>query len=126
MLMVVGLSCLYVGSYGWGVTLLAVCLSIAAVFFRTYGPYLDRLEQRAPPRRTEVAVTSHSIPGMAEPLSTDLVVALALTAYGTLIMVGSLIWTRGEPLALNLLAGGAFFVVGIMVWLLGSSTITDA
>lgn len=55
----------------------------------------------------------------AEPLPTDLVVALAMSAYGLLIVGAGLIWTRAAHLAMNLLAAGGFFFVAGIVWRLG-------
>lgn len=148
MAMVVGLSYLYVGSYAWGLALLAAFLLGAIGFLRAYGPYLDRLEQRAPARSAPTVATSHEfaasddaafahIPAnspsgcdkvqsgssspTAEPMSTDTVVALAMTSYGLLFLGGGLIWTRGEQLVLNLLAGGGFLVVAWIVWWQGRS-----
>jgi hypothetical protein len=125
MLMVVGLSYFYVGSYTEGLLLLVACLLTGTVFFLTYGPHLDRLERRAPPRQTATITEPHSNPkscDSAEPISTESLVALAMCAYGVLIAVASLIWTRGEDLALNLLASAGFLIVAAISWWLGHPT----
>jgi hypothetical protein len=122
MLMVVGLSYFYLGFYTGGLLLLVACLLTGTVFFLTYGPYLDRLERRAPPRQnaaiTEPPSNTKSS-DLAEPISTESLVALAMCAYGVLIAVTSLIWMRGEDLALNLLASAAFLIVAAISWWLG-------
>jgi hypothetical protein len=122
MLMVVGLSFLYVGRYGSGLGLLAGFALGTVVFFRLYGPYLSFLEQRAPPPSPVLPAGAHTLPVQNEPLSTNLIVALATGGYGLLIGGGGLIWTRGEHLILNLMAGVAFLVAAGIVWLLGRPT----
>jgi solute:Na+ symporter, SSS family len=144
MLMVVGLSYLYVGGLGPGLACLSAFAVGAAAFLRTYGPYLDRLERWAP-RQPDHAMTptdataaegaaehatvpSHAWSGpehspgsgpSSEPMSTDSVVALSMLFYGSLFLGGGLLWTRGEQLVMNLLAGGGFLGVGVIVWWLG-------
>jgi SSS family solute:Na+ symporter len=126
MLMVVGLSFLYVGRYGSGLGLLAGFALGTIIFFRLYGPYLSFLEQRAPPRSPSPApvlpAEAHTLPDQSEPVSTNFIVAMATGGYGLLIGGGGLIWTRGEHLLLNLMAGLAFLVAAGIVWLLGRPT----
>jgi hypothetical protein len=123
MLMVVGLSLLYVGRYGSGLGILVSFALGTLMFFRLYGPYLGFLEQRAPPTSPSspsvMSAGAHTLPDQNEPVSTNLIVALATGGYGLLIGGGGLIWTLGEHLILNLMAGVAFLVAAGIVWLLG-------
>jgi hypothetical protein len=120
MLMVVGLSILYVGCYGSGLGLLAGFALGTTAFFRAYGPYLTRLERRAPPQMSpDLEAASIATEDRTEPLATNYIVALATGGYGLMIGGGGLIWTRGEQLTLNLLAAGAFLVAAIAVGWLG-------
>ncbi|MHC4797576.1 MAG: hypothetical protein ACYTF1_13110, partial [Planctomycetota bacterium] len=88
------------------------------IFLKTYGPYLARLEKRAPTDLT-VSDTDLSQPVATEPLPTNIVVAIAVAAYGLLIIVAGLIWTQGNNVILNLLAGGALLITAAIVWKLG-------
>lgn len=122
MLFTVGMSYLYVGAFGWGAGFLLVSVLVGALFFSTYGGYLDRLELRVPPRQTEVASSQTSTSNYdptAEPMPTELVVALAMFAYAVLIAGASLIWSRGENLVLNLIASAAFAAIAVLSWRIG-------
>ena len=124
MLLVTGLSYLYVGFFARGVLLLAICLITGVLFFRSYGPYLSRLEQRAPPRQVPTTIPSHS-PGsdtVSEPLPTERIVAISMGVYGMLIGAGALIWTHGEDLILNSVAALSFLLVAAFAWRLGRTT----
>jgi len=140
-LLVLGMSHLYVGACGAAIGELAGFLLMGGVFLASYGPYLDRLERWAPPvshnappppgpsaedmaRETrhepvEPAVPSpHTDRSAADPLPTDIVVAVATLLYGLLIALGGLIWTRGADLAFNLIAAAMFVVsAGVVAWL---------
>jgi hypothetical protein len=152
MLMVVGLSFLYVGRYGLGGGLLIGSLLAVGVFAGSYGPYLNRLERRAdgltrpssfqpPPAPSEAAGTdslnagpgevTHSPPprqGSSEashapqPAPASRIIALATSFYGVLIVASGMIWTEGADLAYNLLAGAALLVCAVIVWRSGRNT----
>jgi hypothetical protein len=66
-----------------------------------------------------VSDTDLSQPVATEPLPTNIVVAIAVAAYGLLIIVAGLIWTQGNNVILNLLAGGALLITAAIVWKLG-------
>lgn len=125
MLMVLGLSYGYVGCYGLAAVLVAGFALGIGLFSRYYGPYLRRLEARAPRGQHDGAsidrqtVTVPSEP--SRPLPTSLIVALAAAAYGLLMVLGGLIWTRGVDLVLNLLAGSGLILAAAIVWWLGRS-----
>ncbi len=133
MLMVIGLSILYVGRYGPAVGLLFGFLLAGGLFLKLYGPYLERLDARASrePAGTsddaddeqrkittsEQEATEASKDAQAEPLPTSVIIALATASYGVLIALGGIIWTAGGDLVLNLLAGGGLLVCAAVVWL---------
>ena len=137
MLMVVGLSILYVGRYGPAVGLLFGFLLAGGLFLKLYGPYLGRLDSRASkepagssdesdegPRsiaKSEQAATEARKDARADPLPTSVIIALATASYGVLIALGGVIWTAGGDLLLNLLAGGGLLVCAAVVWLSGRS-----
>jgi Na+/proline symporter len=121
MLLITGLSYLYVGFFARGVLLLAACLITGLLFFWSYGPYLSHLERRAPPRQLPATIPSH-IPcsdSASEPLPTERLVAISMGIYGILIGAGALIWTHGEDLTLNIVAAVAFLLVAAFAWRLG-------
>jgi len=128
MLMVIGLSYLYVGGYLTALMFLIGFVLCGSIFLGTYGPYLKRLEQRAPLAREpsklppvveddsgQTAPPDQDTPS-AEPMPTNVIVALATSAYGLLIVLVGLIWTRGGDLMLNLLAGAALLISALVVW----------
>lgn len=119
MLMVLGLSLLYVGNYVRGGALLSGFVACGALFATFYGRYLDRLERRV---GGPVAVSSAETPQAAsvgssgsEPMAVGGVIALATAAFGLLIIIGGLIWTRRADLLYNLLAGTALVVCAVAV-----------
>src|SRR5262249_10548758 len=101
------------------------------VFLWCYGPYLARLEQWAPPTSGDSPQTASvqattplrsEVGGpLGEPAPTSVVVALATTAYGLLIVLAGLIWTQGSALLFNLLGGGMLLACAAAVWWLGRS-----
>src|SRR5262249_46375599 len=102
----------------------------ASVFFWSYGPYLDRLERRAPVEPSLKPVSEPhgqpepepaARPRAAEPVAPGTVVALASGAYGLLLVLGGLLGTQGEGLVFNLLAGAALIASAVGVWWLGRS-----
>jgi hypothetical protein len=145
-LLVLGLSGLYVGAYGTAVAELAGFLLGGGCFTLSYRRYLDRLEAWAP-KEIEGAIASPvtaSVPApgdsnrpdapaaaspadpaapaadaAAQPVSTDVVVAVATLAYGLMIALGGLIWTRGEDLVFNLVAAGLLIICAAAVSWLG-------
>ena len=141
MLMVVGLSALYLGGYVLGGGLLTGSLLTGGIFAGTYGSYLNRLEWRigepthrsssespgTPPKATGTDIpdadreadpeTSGQEP--AEPAPASRIITLATAAYGLLIAAGGLIWTRGVDLTYNLLAGAALLLCAVVVWRAG-------
>ena len=137
MLMVIGLSLLYVGRYGPAAGLLVGFLVAGGLFLRFYGPYLVRLEDRAstePARssdeaddgqrkieRSEPKATEAHRDSRTEPLPTSVIIALATALYGMLIALGGVIWTEGKDLVLNLSAGGGLLVCATVVWITGRS-----
>jgi hypothetical protein len=133
LLLILALSQLYVGRYGAAAGELIGCALGGAVFLRSYGPYLTRLEQRAPPEprpglpsealpqakpATASPPSDQQSPG-AEPAPTPVVVALTTAAYGLLIALSSSVWARGTALVFNLLAGGALLGCAALVYWLG-------
>src|SRR5688572_1451801 len=83
MLLVLALSHLYVGAYGIALGELAGAAVMGGVFWKSYAPYLDRLERRAPRDRADdapVAVGAERRRA-AEPAPTGVVVAVATAAY---------------------------------------------
>ena len=131
-LMVLGLSYIYVGVYGLAFMLLGGWGISGFVFFKAYGPFLQRLELRAP-RNTlgdndtvdERPLDQDATASAAndKPLPTGVIVALATASYGLLIMLGALFWTQGPDLVLNLIAGGVLVGVAVGAWCLSG---TDA
>jgi len=126
MLLITGLSYLYVGFFARGVLLLAVCVVTGFLFFWSYGPYLSHLERRAPPRHMPASIPTH-IPcseSASEPLPTERLVALSMGVYGILIGAGALIWTDDEDLMLNIVAAVAFLLIAAFAWWLGRTANT--
>lgn len=137
MLMVVGLSLLYVGRYGPAAGLLFGFLVAGGLFLRFYGPYLARLDDRASTEpasssdeaedgqrrieRPEPKATEAHKDSRAEPLPTSVIIALATASYGLLVALGGVIWTEGKDLVLNLSAGGGLLVCAAVVWITGHS-----
>jgi hypothetical protein len=135
------------GINGLGAATLFGFIATAIAFFKAYGPYLDRLVKWAPPRVSTIAEASpiyrgddssretdndkaatfqsltNSVaersPNLAEPVSTDTIVALSMSVYGLLFLVGGLIWSRGEQLTYNAIAGAGFIVVAAIAWWFG-------
>jgi len=127
MLMVVGLSLLYVGRYGPAAGLLFGFLVAGGLFLRFYGPYLVRLDDRAstePASSSDEADDGQRRIKRAEPLPTSVIIALATASYGLLITLGGVIWTEGKDLVLNLSAGGGLLVCAAVVWITGHSAHT--
>jgi Na+/proline symporter len=128
MCLVLALSHLYVGHTQAALVELAGFALGAGVFFWAYGPYLARLESRAPvepdtkptPSPGEPP-TAESMEGLspAEPAAPGTVVAVASGAYGLLLVLGGLIVTHGEGLVFNLLAGAALIASAVAVWWVG-------
>jgi len=134
MLMVLGVSYLYVARYGLAVINLGGLIFCGCIFLKTYGPYLDRLERWAPTKSsadlsgpdTQVSESTLIPPEQnqektKEPQPTSVIVSIATSAYGLLVMLCGLIWTQGNDLILNLLAGGALLAIAAIVWRLGRS-----
>lgn len=152
MLLVIGASGLYVGRFTPALAELAGFILGSGIFLKSYGPYLARLEKRAPmdsdttmphdpsvpdsppgevaERPPEAAALERSISeparqgerSVADPLPTSVIVSLATGAYGLLVAAGGLIWTRGGDLVLNVLAGGALLIAAALVWRLGRTS----
>jgi hypothetical protein len=123
LLLILALSQLYVGRYGAAAGELIGCVLGGPVFLRSYGPYLTRLEQRAPPEPraglpSEAPPPDQQCPG-AEPAPTPVVVALTTAAYGLLIALAGSAWARGTALVFNLVAGGALLGCAALVYWLG-------
>ena len=124
-LMVLGLSYIYVGVYGLASMLLGGWGISGFVFFKAYGPFLQRLELRAPKimsdnndsvdeRSLEQCNTTAA--ASDKPLPTGVIVALATGSYGLLIMFGALLWTQGSDLVLNLIAASVLLAVAVGAW----------
>ncbi|MBI1917852.1 MAG: hypothetical protein HYS12_24420 [Planctomycetes bacterium] len=130
MCLVLALSHLYVGHYQAALAELAGFILGASAFFWSYGPYLARLEARAPVEADARAVPAPAGPAatepdagrsLAEPAAPGTVVAVASGAYGLLLVLGGLIATHGEGLVFNLLAGAGLIASAAAVWWLGRS-----
>jgi hypothetical protein len=135
MLMIVGLSLLYVGRYRPAAALLFGFLVAGGLFLKWYGPYLVRLEERASTvpaslsdetddgqpgiERSQPRATEADEDSRAEPLPVSVIIALAAAAYGLLIALGGVIWTEGKDLVLNLSAGGGLLFCAAVVWRMG-------
>ncbi|MBN2292333.1 MAG: hypothetical protein JXM70_07905 [Pirellulales bacterium] len=121
-LMVIGLSYVYVGYYQRAVLLLAGYVFCGGIFLKTYGPYLQRLENHAPwkkPAERQPVTTADNDGTDAQPLPANVIIALATAAYGLIIVSGGIIWTRGEDLVLNLIAGSSLLGIAAIVWIAG-------
>ncbi len=122
MLMVVGISLLYVGRYAPGAALLAGFLFAGGVFIACYGRYLNRLERRTADPATPAPTPSPRAPEAslpAEPAPAGRVIAVATAAYAVLIAAAGLIWTRGLHVTYNLLAAAALLLCAAIVWRAG-------
>lgn len=148
MLGVLGASCLYVGRFGLGAIEGVLAIVGGAAFALCYGPYLDRLERRAPmqdddadkagkmpapqggraPVLDDNAAQAGRTPAPqdddrpAEPLPSNVVIALATAAYGVIVLAGGLIWTQHRAAVLNVISGAALLACAGAVWRLGRST----
>lgn len=59
-----------------------------------------------------------------QPVRVSVVVSLSTVAYGLLLTIVGLIWTRGTDLVLNLVAGFAFLISAALVWWFGREPVT--
>ncbi len=141
-LFVLGLSQLYVGIHLRGMCELLGCAIGGALFFTSYGRFIDRLEDwaevRATPTNGESVSPSHESPvtqmtsavrnsqsairnpqSGIQPAPTSVVVAISTAAYGLLIAGAGMLGTHGTDRLLNVLAGAAFLVSAAIVWRLG-------
>ncbi len=116
MLLVLALSHLYVGAYGIALGELVGSALAGGLFLKSYGPYLDRLERRAPPEPAGDGATGRPAGG---PAPTGVVVAVTTGAYGLVLILAGLIWTGGTALLLNAVAGGGLLACAAAVWWLG-------
>lgn len=135
MLLIVGLSQLYVARFAAGAVQLVGSVLLGGAFLRWYGPYLDRLEAwcgtcEAAPRTAvsdEAAGAGRESPadrhpgnvGEPEPISTGRLVALAIAGYGALMVTLGVIATGGADRILNVLAGAVFLGCAGTLWLMG-------
>jgi hypothetical protein len=121
MLLVLALSHLYVAHYATALGEMAGCALAGGVFLKSYGPYLDRLERRAPqdspPGGPEADTAGER--SAAEPAPTSVVVAVATAAYGLLIILAGLCWTEGTATLWNAVAGTGLIACAAVVWWLG-------
>jgi hypothetical protein len=121
MLLVLALSHLYVGFFAAAFGELAGCALAGGIFFTSYGPYLDRLERRAPLEVLPPPPGPEQGSGRrtAEPAPTGVVVGVATAAYGLLIIFAGLLWTEGNARVWNALAGAALVACAAVAWWLG-------
>lgn len=125
MLLTVGLSALYLGRFVPGAVQLIGAAVAGGAFLSLYGPYLDRLEawggstpEHAPDQRPETAAGAGE-PESARPAPTSVVVALATTAYGIVVIFVGLFATQGTDRVFNVVAGVAFLISALLVWRVG-------
>src|SRR5262245_10215473 len=116
MLLVVALSHLYVGVYPLALGELAACAVAGGAFLKAYGPYLDRLERRAPPEPAEAGAGATPA---GDPAPTGVVVAVVTGAYGLILILAGLVWTSGTARLLNGVGGLGLVACAALVWWAG-------
>ncbi len=119
MLLVLAMTELYVGRYGVALVELAGAVGAGVAFWKSYGPYLDRLERRAPPAAELGKEAGGAAAADTEPAPAGVVVAMATAAYGLLILVAGLCWTDGTARLWNVAAGAGLVACAAAVWRLG-------